>query len=538
MGWLRKVLFYSFVIGGLVMGVCRPAFGSAWDSWIIPPGLPPEIGSTLNDLKNVAKEEAGQTLFAPTYIIYKDTEKIYAIPSQESGLPYLEETDDATLIQEVIDTLYNNDIGGIIFFKPGCYNIYTMINFKCKKRLWVIADSGAKFVAYTEFSSLFRFYNPTSTEVEWFILENIKTETNSTDVTFLNLNNENASLILKNCYFQGGNIVIGMTDTSFLGIYDTYIKPDEYGTAITTGGQINRLHMNNCKIEIDDTPFIYFFLTFGAQGFYSIENSTLCGLGTLKIGGDENSYNKIIFKNCDFNMFLNINPLSGLSGTREVNLSFINCDFLEASDPSDKIEFNFTNLKGQLLFENCKTEYPIEISCNKTSVLSMVKINNLKNDTSLKFPAYPTVDYQSSTPETDARETIIYDNKFAIGVIDIGDAESNPETFYIARIPAKSKIKRVMTYCETGFDGTTTINIGISGNTDGFLANANIGKTAGDFSGSEDDELGDLLWDGTNNHKREYWNDSEYSIIAEVNNTDSTQGKLIVIVEFDEVAPY
>ena len=67
-------------------------------------------------------------------------------------------------------------------------------------------------------------------------------------------------------------------------------------------------------------------------------------------------------------------------------------------------------------------------------------------------------------------------------------------TIPICTIPAGSYVYRVITSARIGFDGSTSINIGDAGDTDGFLPTANITKTLAAVSGEDPATYGVYLW--------------------------------------------
>ena len=215
-------------------------------------------------------------------------------------------------------------------------------------------------------------------------------------------------------------------------------------------------------------------------------------------------------------------------------LTFERC-LIDLAPSIDHIDL--TDIEARLHFENCLIEYADNFDFNSvrgirvkfhSSDYSIIRVKDCIDEwitIDLPYPKariYPVAN--------NGQGIIIYDNKFAIAEIDYTTGTKD-----ICRIMQRAKIKRVVTLCIESFDGTTTVDIGISSDTDGFLPNSSISKTTYNLSGIEDDELGALLWDSTNGHKREYYNEGEYVIQATVNNTDSTQGELLVFVEFDRL---
>jgi len=176
------------------MGGCRPAFGSAWDSWIIPPGLPPDLANALNNLKGTLAENENYSIFYPDYIIYKGKDGItYAFPSKQSGLPFLQATDDSYLINAAIDAaiIYKDDtvINATIYLCGGTYNITDTIVLFDKITLignlyeetilkWAGGDDNTKSVCYLNNSHLATdgnyYYEVTA------IMKNIKIESSNT----------------------------------------------------------------------------------------------------------------------------------------------------------------------------------------------------------------------------------------------------------------------------------------------------------------------------------------------------------------------
>jgi hypothetical protein len=82
----------------------------------------------------------------------------------------------------------------------------------------------------------------------------------------------------------------------------------------------------------------------------------------------------------------------------------------------------------------------------------------------------------------------------------------------------------------TAFDGDTSIDIGDAGNNFGLLANANVAKGAGAFSGDDVGLRGAYLWDGvTPNPLQKYYN-AATAINAYVATTTGTQGTATVYI--------
>jgi len=87
----------------------------------------------------------------------------------------------------------------------------------------------------------------------------------------------------------------------------------------------------------------------------------------------------------------------------------------------------------------------------------------------------------------------------------------------IVTLPANSLVLDALFVVTEAFDGSPTINIGVSGgDTDGFIADGKITKTLGAVAGIEADDYGDLLWDTGNTHRRNWYTSGSAAVIASV----------------------
>jgi len=539
MGWLKRVLFCSFVIGGLVMGGCRPPFGSAWDSWVIPPNLPPEISNTLNDLRNIAKEETSQTFFSPDYIIYKDTQKIYAIPSQESGLPYLEDTDDDALINRAIVEIYNNKnnlaVNGIIFLKGGSYYIDDTIRLKINSSdIANISIIGSP----VNYSQLIWVGNSSVNMIEMGegVLKNLYIKVNASENTVSQaiscfMNSSLVTIKLENIIIDMQNVGDGISfdaDTDQSG--DFILKNVKIFNPKTFSFDVNlsyrqNVYFQDCYFEDDCIFSIGDF----NESICSIKNSRMSKIKIAETTTSSGRKLYLNFENCFFPTdFISFNNYEG-----KLYINFSRCFF---HGTTDFHTIDLTGVIAYLNFVDCffdnLSNYGIKFD-NSLSQMSIIRIKNCFNFSDENNPVYRDVGRFAPYSNSYAGNgVIIYDDKFAFSRY-ITDGSTG--TFDLCRLPAGTKVKRVVTFCEETFDGSITIDIGISSDTDGFLPNSSIGKNEGDFSGGEDDELGALLWDGTNSHKREYINGDEYVIQATVGTNDASSGSLAVLIEFDKL---
>jgi hypothetical protein len=86
-------------------------------------------------------------------------------------------------------------------------------------------------------------------------------------------------------------------------------------------------------------------------------------------------------------------------------------------------------------------------------------------------------------------------DKTVVKYLSVSLYGTGTQTIPICTVPSISTVTRVITVCEASRVGTTgTIDIGDTGDTDGFLATANIGKTLNDITGDDPASYGVYLW--------------------------------------------
>lgn len=105
----------------------------------------------------------------------------------------------------------------------------------------------------------------------------------------------------------------------------------------------------------------------------------------------------------------------------------------------------------------------------------------------------------------------------------------------IVTLPANSLVLDALFVVTEAFDGSVTINIGISGgDTDGFLADAKITKTLAAVSGEKNVDQGALLYDTSGSCGRNYYSSGSASVIASVA-SGSTAGEGTATIVYAEL---